>query len=323
MNSLKVLSEFGFEVDECSFSTGSSHITDKMVVDLINGIEVTNDHIKVSKSRVSKKCRFFDAISGKSAQRQNLINENLANGLECAGKWLQKHDYELGSINVAITKIGTKLIETRQGVMALQSKHERLATSVHQLANIVEVKNKELVNYVRDVDYRVRAEKQLDRIFDKWSAGRLNHLEIYPRVYSVLDILRNNDFGFYLTQGSAEENYKKAMLENLHDKLKIQFCDDLNIATTDFMSNGFRMKTFDMYDDIGCLEKIDLFSLNYLSDWGDDIFHSNNSCFNKLTEAHINGDKQSCLSQFPKTFRVDRWLNRLTSECFSSERTIS
>lgn len=314
MNSTQVLSDSGFIINESELPEHFPHLTDKMVVDLVNGIEVANDHIKVSKSRTSKGARLLDSLSGKGKQRHDLINENLAKGLESASHWLQNHDYELASVNISITKIGARLLEVRQGVMALQSKHERLASSVQGLADVVETKTKQLHDYVQDVDYRTRAERQLDRIFDKWKAGRLNHFELYPRVYTVLDLLRNGDFGFYLNSGVSEKEYKQDMLAHLHDKMRSQVCGELKIEATDLLAQSYRMNVKDMYGSLCHLKVADLHALNYLSDWGDMDLHLNTWCVNQLTESHIRDEDLLSKVSLPKSVRVDRWLDRITEE---------
>lgn len=315
MDSNEVLLHSGFGLSEELLKEAPAHLTDKMIVDLVNGIEVIDDQIKVSKTRTSKFERFRDSFSGRSKHRQDLINDNLAKCMDSTRVWLQNHDYEIASINLAITKITDKLLETRSGVMQLNSKHNDLADSVINLAKAVDDKNEKLFNYIRDVDLRTRADRQLDRVIAKWQAGGYRHENTCTTVYMVLDDLKNNDFGLYLECGSANFKDKQVMLLHLKDALQNQLCNELSISSRSFHHNNGKFSIQDLAEDLARLNKANTLSLNYLSDWSNKHTEPNTWLLHQLTEDSLDrNNAKNTLKEIPSKIRVNRWFNRITDE---------
>jgi len=324
MNSNEVLSNSGIELTEELLKEAPAHLTDKMIVDLVNGIEVIDDQIKVSKSRTSKFERFRDSFSGRSKHRQDLINDNLAKCMDNTRVWLQNHDYEIASINLAITKIADKLLETRSGVMKLNNKHNDLADSVILLAQKVDDKNKELFSYIRDVDLRTRADRQLDRVIAKWQAGGYRQVNAYTTVYMVLDTLKNNDFGLYLQHSNANSKDKLDMLLHLKDALQNQLCTELSIPSNSFHQNIGKFSTHELANDFEKLNQANTLSLNYLSDWSCKHTEPNTWLLHQLTEDSLNKScSKSILDEIPNKIRINRWFNRITDENIHSRSILN
>ncbi|GKW54093.1 hypothetical protein NCCP2140_31460 [Pseudoalteromonas sp. NCCP-2140] len=313
MNSIDVLDSCGFKLDKQHLEVAPPHLTDKMIVDLVNGIEVIDDQIKVSKTRTSRWDRFKDSFSGRANQRESIINDNLAKCLQSTATWLQNHDYELASVNLAITKVTDKLLETRTGVMKLNDKHNELKESVIQLANTVEEKNSKLYDYIRDIDLRTRADRQLDRAIAKWQAGGYTS-DVYTNVFMILDTLKNNEFGLYIDNGNSNLTIKNEMLEHLKHEIQNQLCNELSISSTVFNSSSARFRLENVAKNINEIGKSHLLCINYLSDWSTQNKEPNTWLLNQLSEATIERKEAQVLTLFPKNIRVNRWSERLTNE---------
>lgn len=313
MNSVDVLNSCGFKLSEHHLEIAPPHLTDKMIVDLVNGIEVIDDQIKVAKTRTSKWIRFKDSYTGRANQRENIINDNLAKCLQSTASWLQNHDYELASVNLAITKVTDKLLETRSGVMKLNNKHNELKELVITLANTVEAKHNELYDYIRDVDLRTRADRQLDRVMAKWQAGGFSS-DTYSNIYMILDTLKNNEFGLYIENGNTNINLKNEMLQHLKHEIQNLLCSELSIPSAQFNSSKARFNLSDVANGINELGNSHLLCINYLSDWSALDKEPNTWLLNQLSEAIIENKNTDALSLFPKNIRVNRWFDRITNE---------
>ena len=102
-NDLNVIKAFGMEVSEENINSlrkNHDYISDKLILDAINGVNVVaKDHHKVLKSRQSILSRTFGGITGSSKKHQDMINENVIEGINACAKWLQDHDRHLTRIN--------------------------------------------------------------------------------------------------------------------------------------------------------------------------------------------------------------------------------
>lgn len=109
-------------------------LQDKHIVDLVNGLEVVKDHIRVrERSNNSFFQRMVDAFSGKSALRQKQIDQNLSTGFESAVVWLEHLQAQQIRSDRALAHVTYKLTETRAGVQKLALRHLELENEVNLL----------------------------------------------------------------------------------------------------------------------------------------------------------------------------------------------
>lgn len=109
-------------------------LADKVLIDFINHLEISRDHIRVQRQRQGLTQRFLDSITGKGQERQIEINTNLTEGLDQVKTWLTAlHEQDIQNMH-ALNHLGEKLLETRQGVMKLYAHHQELATLVSHLS---------------------------------------------------------------------------------------------------------------------------------------------------------------------------------------------
>lgn len=136
--------------------------------------------------------------------------------------------------SLAITQISEKLAETRNGVMRLNAKHKELAQQVNALMSEFERLDSQysaLAEKIQQVDNGRKATLQLQAVFDKWSAGRLNHYPVIVRLYLIFDELHWGDFGNYCRQSSLEHEIT-CLIQQAKDKALIQLKEDLQTTQT-------------------------------------------------------------------------------------------
>jgi len=289
----KLLAKFGYEIDfPKDVGEYHPHLEDKMVVDLINGLEVVGDHIKISEYRHKPLSRFFDGITGKGKQRQDKINKNLSEGLKTASIWLQKHESDFIQVNLALGTLGNKLLKTRAGVMKLDSTKIRcLKDYLLDFEKVVKDKQTELGAYIQDVGLRTKTDAHIAREFDFWDGGKLENLPIEIRVFTIMDNLRNGSFALFLYQ-KATQDEKGEYLEHIRYKLRSAVAKDLNIKSTDEL---FKNQWFNLSEVSNKIESvIEKESTIYLSSWATDkiyqptVFTLNATLLNKNKNLPIN-----------------------------------
>lgn len=88
-----------------SLEKNHPYISDKLILDLINGVNVVaRDHHETLKKREGFN-RFFETLTGNSKKHQDMINENLIEGLNSCASWFIDHDKKLSSLDKRINGI--------------------------------------------------------------------------------------------------------------------------------------------------------------------------------------------------------------------------
>ncbi|WP_375504480.1 diguanylate cyclase regulator RdcB family protein [uncultured Nostoc sp.] len=209
-------------------------LTEKAIVDYVNGLEVLNDHLRFHDQTNNEfLTRIWDSITGRTAQREQIIDGNITNSLKTVSVWLQDIQLHQGESDIAVTRLAGKLKETRTGVMRLQERHNELAKDVQVIAHHVDrlqiqVQEHwiELESKIRQVNAGRLASTHLEQVFDKWQAERLNNYPPLARFYIVIDELYWGYFGTYCrSQFGISEVHE--LMEQLRNKGWTQIKQDL------------------------------------------------------------------------------------------------
>ncbi|NMO94988.1 diguanylate cyclase regulator RdcB family protein [Paenibacillus lemnae] len=198
-------------------------LQDKMIVDLVNGIQVTQDHIRVSQDRITGLgSRIVDAVTGKSALRQQRIDQNLNEGLRSTMIWLENLQASQIQTDRALAYVTEKLSETRQGIMKLVDKHVALKNEVRQLTEQMHgleeqftQQSEQIRNQLTSIDMRQSALIQMNQEFDKWAGGGYASFSPLLQMFLVLEALSWGPFGVYDAvnpEFREQLNYKCAVL---------------------------------------------------------------------------------------------------------------
>ena len=107
-------------LSKCGMNSDSV-LNDKIVCDLVNGLEVLKDHNKVAKSREGIGSRVVDSFTGKGTRRQNIINEGLIHNVENLRKVSKYIIDNQTQSNLAIEKTFAMLIKTQSKIKSLDA----------------------------------------------------------------------------------------------------------------------------------------------------------------------------------------------------------
>ncbi|QSF46384.1 diguanylate cyclase regulator RdcB family protein [Paenibacillus tianjinensis] len=180
---------------------------DKLIVDLVNGIEVTKDHINFREVRNPNFfSRAWDGLTGKSANRQQQIDLNLSRGLQAASVWLQNVQAEQIRSDRALVYVSKKLAETRIGIQKLVASHldlrddvQKLGEKIGQFEELCQLQMSELKRQIQSIGQRQSAVIQMNKEFDKWESGGYSAYAPLSQLLIVLETLNWGAFGEYDT----------------------------------------------------------------------------------------------------------------------------
>jgi virulence-associated protein VapD len=205
-------------------------LTEKSLIDFVNGLEVIDDHIRLRETSNNKFIsRVWGDLNGENALRQQTIDQHVTESLKTVSTWLQCLQQQQIQSDLAIAKIGEKLLETRQGIMVLLEKHNNLQYQVDEILismDSIKEKYSQLSIRIEQVDDGRLATQHLEYIFDKWAAGRLNHYPMLIRLFLVFDELYWGDFGNYCRQFGLVHREIQRLIEQVHNKALIQLKND-------------------------------------------------------------------------------------------------
>lgn len=201
-------------------------LPEKFVVDFANGIDVTQDHLRVQRSRGDIFARLYDGLTGKGKRRQDEVNANLAQGVEGALTWLTELTGSMAKSNLALAQVNdrvTALIEDTARIACYSADTREcldiLATQLHERCQKVEEE-------LRRVDFTQRAALNLDEVFNRWKAGCFKHFSLAGRCYAALEELRWNDYGDFCRAQLGSDRVARFQ-EDLRNRLVIQLAADL------------------------------------------------------------------------------------------------
>jgi hypothetical protein len=225
MDKIEVLSIFATEFDEDKFESLAkkhTHIGEKLVLDLVNGVGVVaKKWNKDAKSKETGFARLWDGLSSDAKKRQNMINENLIEGLKAASIWLQDHDRHLTRIDLKIKDVAEELYETQDEILKFYRDFKDVNFGVELLK---EFKNsaEQRFNDIEERLKQIEAQQQTDR-----EVSRLGHLNlpIEVEIFTILDNLASGEFGLWITfekDNGEKEKQLGYLKRKIREKLKIE-----------------------------------------------------------------------------------------------------
>jgi hypothetical protein len=152
-------------------------ITDKILVDLVNSIQINDDLISFRQQR-GLFGQFFDSLTGADRNRQLAIDKNVNVAMQSLHSWVLDIANNLNVSNNAIItvkqeliEIEEKLIETRQAIRNHREEINLLKDIVHQLQHKVEDHDHRILSLEQRAD-RKDVEIKIINAIAAWKSGR-------------------------------------------------------------------------------------------------------------------------------------------------------
>jgi hypothetical protein len=145
-------------------------ITDKILVDLVNSIQVNDDLISF-RQKQGLFAQFFDSLTGADRKRQLAIDKNVNIAMQSFHGWVLDIANNLNVSNNAIITIEEKLIETRQAIRNQRQDINLLQDIVHQLQYRVEDHEHRILKLEQRV-YRTEVQHRIEDAIAAWQSKR-------------------------------------------------------------------------------------------------------------------------------------------------------
>mgnify|MGYP003484694409 FL=1 len=226
-NDLNVIKAFGMEVSEENINSlrkNHDYISDKLILDVINGVNVVaKDHHKVLKSRQSIVSRAWGGITGSSKKHQDMINENVIEGINACSKWLQDHDRHLTRVDKRIFDITCEIENTQEQILKFYSQHTKLKDRVGDLEDsfiqFVDI-SKNVFNNFEERILHLEVKSNIDKEISLLKSGEKYQNFVLPlKIYSLMDNLFSGEIGLYFNTNLKNNNdnilYLKSELINV------------------------------------------------------------------------------------------------------------
>ena len=199
------------------------HLSERMIVDLVNGLEASGDHIrfKQGQSRVS---RVLGVLSGSSHRRENLIQEQHQESLEALVEWvveLSEHGtYTLRTMERVATRcnqIGTDFARFTGQVTA---EFRRQETLLDHLQKALE----ELSLEVKEKLARLGGHVSIEELFTAWESGQIydGYPPLVKAAFAVDDLGRGEEGLLILQDPRNRAFFKGRLIKVLNEELGLK-----------------------------------------------------------------------------------------------------
>jgi hypothetical protein len=145
-------------------------ITDKILVDLVNSIQVNDDLISF-RQKQGLFGQFFDSLTGADRKRQLAIDKNVNIAMQSLHSWVLDIANNLNVSNNAIITIEEKLIETRQAIRNQRQDINLLQDIVGQLQYKVKDHEHRILKLEQRV-YRTEVQHRIEDAIAAWQSKR-------------------------------------------------------------------------------------------------------------------------------------------------------
>jgi hypothetical protein len=216
------------EHDVMEITNALPSLKQKFLVDLVNGIDVNTDQIRVQGNNDGFFSRLWNSYTGDAHRRQHQINENLNKGLDSCLTWLNSLTKEITLTNNALVKVNSGLIKVRNDLSRVAHFAADTRDQLEHLQMVVNSRFTDLELQIRDVDLRQRAHQQMDSLFTSWRAGNYQALSIAERGFLVISELAWGIFGDYCRK--ATEADRQQLLMDLRNRLIIEITKDAGVT---------------------------------------------------------------------------------------------
>ena len=201
-------------------------LTEKAVVDLVNGLTVVDDHLRSRGVPKPALARIWRGLTGAEGRQQQLIDVNLREGLAATTAWISDLQAFQAESDLAIAAVADRLGALRDSVrdqaMTFHAFEERVSSEFEKVQGAL--------NEVREVTWRLDAEisagRQLHMLLGRWrDEGDLAGPPLV-RVFGIVDQLWWGEFGRFCRLGhdqkriaETKENARRSIADALAERL--------------------------------------------------------------------------------------------------------
>ncbi|MCH8505955.1 MAG: YjcZ-like family protein [Ectothiorhodospiraceae bacterium] len=212
-------------------------VSDKALINLINGIQVNYDLIRYQKQQ-GFFGKLFDRLAGTDVGRQNLLNGNLVGGQQALYDWVREFSDSLRVSQIALEITQNSLLEAREAIRRqtrnsiahrqnLNSLDAKLGNLTHRITGRIE----QLEDRVETIELKQAAQQEFDLIITAWQAGTTYRgLPWIIQVVMLVQEVFSSSVARYELRTQDKETYRDQLVN------KILANSEMARANTDFFS---------------------------------------------------------------------------------------
>ncbi len=221
------------QADTVWLSTQRSYhpqLTEKAIIDLVNGLEVVGDHLRCRNTRSFVR-RIWYVITGRSSREQYLIDINLKTGLEAVTAGVQDIQAFQAKSDLALTAVAKKLTETRTALNRQAARQSGLEEAISQIQRRFDG----LTQRVNKLEVRNKADDQVALLLHQWEERMSRIRSPLVQIFLTIDELWWGDFGRYcrLVRNTQDGD---TFIEINRRKLAEHFAAKLTLKAYDFIA---------------------------------------------------------------------------------------
>jgi len=146
-------------------------VSDKALIDLVNGIQVSGDVVRYRKSR-NFFGRLIDKVTGGERERELLVQGNLITGQATLHQWILELTDSLNISRVGLEVTQKSLELTQKSLLEARNAIRNQRQSLDELRHLIQAVSKDLSDRIHKLENRVSANEDLERIINAWAAER-------------------------------------------------------------------------------------------------------------------------------------------------------
>ncbi len=193
-------------------------LSQKLLVDFANGIDVARDHIRVEKSRSGFFSRLVDGFTGAGARRAVAVHESLVDGVEGALESFVRLTESVEASNLAIVEVCDKVKELQRNTAILAARSKETSDLLESLSRRVDERFRFLSAEIQRVDLEQSAHRHLCQVMNKWEAGVFACFSPAGSLCAAMEELRWGDFGDMLRSSRVPERRRSDFLGDLRNR---------------------------------------------------------------------------------------------------------
>ncbi|HJQ25054.1 MAG TPA: diguanylate cyclase regulator RdcB family protein [Blastocatellia bacterium] len=207
-------------------------LTEKALIDLVNGLEVVGDHLRCRNASQPMIGRIWRALTGKTLREQYIIDINLKIGMDAVTAWLKDIQAFQAKSDLALAMVSDKLLETRT---ELGSQLVEVAAAIDQVVEDFGSQMNEINRRVQELEMRDKARNHLELLVVRSGEYPLRKLPPLAQVFVEIDELWWGDFGSYCRL-TANAEAAKQMIELAHRKISEAFAGRLGLPVHEIVA---------------------------------------------------------------------------------------
>jgi hypothetical protein len=296
----------------------SRALQDKLAVGVVTRLRSAADKNKPFQEESGLGKRLMEGLSGKSRERQGQINADLQAGLEYSVEWLTEltSSVELG--HRATLRVWSEVEYLQENVSILASATEGLQDSVAALDERLNAidghltsRISKLEGKVNEIDFRARAHKQVDRMFERWTGNALDGFSLAQKTYLALEQMWWGDVGYYCYNYPGRE--ADEMLIDVRHRLMGWICEMAGIERSGRFEREYWFDANPKGAISADLPLAEADVVEFFSDWADSV-----AAPFSYASAHYpeNNDR---IYRLPYLFSAERMVSGMQNELFNKE----